>query len=126
MGYYSKIRVATTAEGYKAITGLGDVIESKSFKFIGGDAAPEIVELHGGDVVFGWDSLKWYEEYPEVAHFWETMRAADAEGVPWEFMRVGEYADDVEFRESDSSGDWMFGAAHAHLGIETKITVDIY
>ena len=62
-----------------------------------------------GNLLFAWDSIKWYEGYKEIDAFTEFMDHMDGESIEWEgnqsdgddhyrFVRVGEDSGDIEER----------------------------
>jgi len=60
------------------------------------------------------DDVKWYEGYPDVAAFDALLPALDDLGYSYEFIRVGEDQNDIEYRQSDDN--------HNYLGTTTSIT----
>lgn len=58
---------------------------------------PEIVRCHM--ILAQFESVKWYEGYPEVAA-WEELisEASDNEALCTEFVRIGEETDDIQVR----------------------------
>ena len=62
--------------------------------------------------VFEWESVKWYEGYPDIDkiedaidRFAELFDAKREEGMPdfsYEFVRIGENDDDTEVRQSSN------------------------
>jgi len=69
-------------------------------------------------LVFEEDAIKWYEDYPEIAECFSYLSESTcAPGfVSWEFIRVGEDADDVE--------EYYEGEVTGILGLERIITMN--
>ena len=63
MGYRSEVRIATTREGYDLMCDKVDSVSAgrTSYPLMGSDRQPEFFDEESGTVVFGWDSIKWYE-----------------------------------------------------------------
>lgn len=54
-----------------------------------------------GCVVFGWDYIKWYEGLlADVDNVADALNVIGECGFPYEFCRIGESWDDIEFRAS--------------------------
>lgn len=56
-------------------------------------------------VCFGWDWIKWYENYRDVSLVEEVLAQAETAGIPWQFFRSGEEYDDIENRNSENFYD---------------------
>lgn len=102
MGYRSEVKIATTREGYDALLEIMD-LKNKSgnveYPLIGSDIDPSYFEEEGGSVVFGWDSIKWYDGlYRSVDDVILALDEISAKEHPYEFCRIGESWDDIEFR----------------------------
>lgn len=100
MGYRSDVRIATTREGYNRICKRVDKLSEgrDGYPLIGMKRKPEFVEKGGDSVVFGWDWIKWYEGmYVDVTNVMTALAEIEADGLPYEFCRVGEEYDDIEF-----------------------------
>lgn len=95
MGYRSDVTISITKEGYSRLVSMCD--EAKvEHPLMSRDVLPDFVTLFEGCVVFGWDDIKWYEDFPEVKAVSEAVSALDEEGVPLRFVRVGEDPEDVD------------------------------
>lgn len=58
-------------------------------------------EESDGCVVFGWDYIKWYEGLlADVDNVADALNEINECGLPYEFCRIGESWDDIEFRAS--------------------------
>ena len=100
MGYRSDVRIATTREGYNRICKRVDKLSEgrDGYPLIGMKRKPEFVEKEGDSVVFGWDWIKWYEGmYADVTNVMTALAEIEADGLPYEFCRVGEEYNDIEF-----------------------------
>lgn len=131
MGYYSNVRFNTTKGGYEEfLAALPDEFkDSRKWGLFDEGGRPEVYEDYGSGVMFGWDSVKWYTDYPAsaggsdpFAEVKAVMAAFDEvldNGVhPIQYVRVGEDENDVEemgeySTDTEDLGCW--------LGTETRI-----
>ena len=112
MGYRSDVRVVTTLEGFENMQEIAfEIAEKKGvandmvlFPAAGED--PEVLFSHYDAqedyLCFGFDCVKWYDDYKDVALFMETLEVANERGIDWQFVRIGEYFEDVENLNSDN------------------------
>lgn len=113
MGYYSDVRVSTTQEGFAFLK------ENATGDLIGGYGYVEPVN-DGDGVVFGWDAVKWYSSFHEVAEFENLLAVMGDKGIPYEFLAVGEDG----ATDASSSGDWGSDKElKHHIGARTIIEV---
>lgn len=122
MGYRSEVKIATTREGYDALLKIMD-LKNKSkdveYPLIGSDIDPGYFEEEGGSVVFGWDDIKWYVGLLcDVTNVEEALGELDEQEIPYEFCRIGESWDDIEFR---TSGDNENLAIH----VEPSVAIEV-
>ena len=103
MSYRSSIFVTTTNNGFERMCALGNSIASDC-KFLGDGEEPHWVDETAEGTVFGWNWVKWYDSFDEVKHFDEILETTEAEGIPWQFVRIGESDEDVETRYSQANG----------------------
>lgn len=113
MGYRSNVRVMTTPEGFEKMQEIiWDMAEERGVVEEGSEYGKEFVlfpepwqdperffdvyDAQEEYLVFGFDDVKWYDCYSSVQLFMDMLEEADQEGIPWQFLRVGECADDVE------------------------------
>lgn len=100
MGYRSDVRIATTHEGYERVCKRVDELSEgrNTYPLIGTKRIPVFFEEQDGSVVFGWDWVKWYDGmYADVTNVTTALAEIESAGVPYEFCRVGEEYDDIEF-----------------------------
>lgn len=103
MGYRSDVRIATTHEGYERVCKRVDELSEgrNTYPLIGTKRAPEFFEEEDDSVVFGWDWIKWYDGmYTDVTNVMTALAEIEGAGLPYEFCRIGESWDDIEFRAS--------------------------
>ena len=97
MGYYSNVRAITTKKGYERFL---ELIYDDDRWFI--DNYPGFSRTEYDDtVLFGWNDVKWYEEYSEVDAVMGALEIIASDGHPFEYLRIGEELDDIEVREHD-------------------------
>ncbi len=100
MGYRSEVRIATTRVGYDRMCAHVDALSSGggTYPLIGTKLKPEFFEEQDGSVVFGWDWIKWYDGMiADVTNVTDALSEIADDGIPYEFCRVGEEYDDIEF-----------------------------
>lgn len=96
MGYRSEVKLITTKEGWSRI--------KKAVE----DATPEgawlvddtnIVPVCDGKYVLGeWSDIKWYDWGDNIiGTFMKELGKLDEVDIPYEFMRVGEDYEDIEY-----------------------------
>ena len=117
MGYRSKIRVVTTFEGFKAMREIAFEIAKKN-------GIPSVILLFpapgtekefydycatwGDCFCFGFDWIKWCDNYKYVSLFMDTLKVANERGINWQFIRVGGGSEDIENLSSDNFYDNNF------------------
>ena len=103
MGYYSDIYISTTNTGYARMRELAEEVPAgMPWQLLGCGAEPGWEDVAPEGTVFGWECMKWYPDFPEVRHIHSVLDRADAEGIPWQFIRIGEEPDDIEELCSDA------------------------
>ena len=99
MGYYSDVGLCLTATGMKVLDAALAALEPHA------ERTKNIHELLNsprdkreadGAVAWLWESLKWYDDYPDVA-FMENL-LQDLNEQDYLFIRIGESDDDTEYR----------------------------
>ena len=112
MGYCSQVRSIIYGEpdkvlafwtkhklaGNEALKSFADNI--KRYTVNAGDAGTAVIDLHG-------DDWKWYEEYEPVAAWHMLLDDATDYDLEYEFARVGESRDDVEYECSAGAMYWL-------------------
>lgn len=84
MGYRSQVIVAIKSKLYET--------EKDKVNKLTSDCDNKLVK--DGVVYFIWDSVKWYDTYPEVAEIQEFIANNEKSSA---FARVGEDINDIEF-----------------------------
>ena len=112
MDYYSKIRVVTTLEGFKAMREIAFEIAKKNsiprVTILFPDPETEEEEFYDYCATwkdcfcFGLDWIKWYDNYKYVSLFMDTLKVANERGIDWQFVRIGEEFEDIENISSDN------------------------
>lgn len=103
MGYRSEVKIATTREGYDQMCERVDALSKGlgTSPLMGSCRKPDFFEESDGCVVFGWDYIKWYEGLlADVDNVADALSVIGECGIPYEFCRIGESWDDIEFRAS--------------------------
>lgn len=122
MGYRSDVRIATTREGYERICRCVDELaqDSEIEQLIGTKVSPHHFEEYAGSVVFGWDFVKWYVGVlDDVTNVTKALSELATHGIPYEFCRIGENWDDVEYESCDENWDLA-------LHVEPESTFNIW
>lgn len=97
MGYRSSVALALTAKGAQAMKAAIATLDTETSLLVTdfiNYADKHAFEPESKAEAFLWDSVKWYEDYPEVNFFERLMRDLDDEDYC--FIRIGEYLDDTE------------------------------
>ncbi len=121
MGYRSEVKIATTREGYDLMCDRIDFISEglDSYPLMGRERKPDFFDEENGCVVFGWDDVKWYVGLLcDVTNVQEALGELDEQKIPYEFCRIGESWDDIEFR---TSGDNENLAIH----VEPSVAIEV-
>lgn len=115
MGYRSNVRVMTDLEGFEKMQDIiWELAKERNLKndvvlFPEHGQDPDVVfdyyDAQEDYLCFGYDWVKWYDNYQDVLLIMETLIKADEDGVKWQFMRIGEDYNDVESIESDNFYD---------------------
>lgn len=122
MGYRSEVRIATTREGYDLMCDRIDSISEghDSYPLMGSDREPEFFDEENGTVVFGWDNIKWYVGlFCDVTNVVKALGELDEQEIPYEFCRIGESWDDIEFTTSGENDELA-------LHIEPSVAIDVF
>lgn len=89
MGYRSEVRICLLKENFEE---LKERCSNLEYSLI------DTMDFENKDnktVVFGWDWIKWYNEFDEIAAI-ENYLFNLADDVPYSFVRIGEDRDDIE------------------------------
>ncbi|WP_165047562.1 MULTISPECIES: hypothetical protein [unclassified Adlercreutzia] len=121
MGYRSEVKIATTRKGYDQMCEYVDALSDglDTFPLMGSCCKPDFFEERDGCVVFGWDYIKWYEGLlADVSNVVDALSEIDECGLPYEFCRIGESWDDIEFQASRNNVELT-------LHVEPSVTIEI-
>jgi len=124
MGYRSTVRVSTTEEGYgKLVSALWrkNGLEGIPYPLvgIGWDGCERVFDYISHEengVIIGFDDIKWYDSYQEVAAFEAVLDELDDAGVPFCFVRLGEEDADIEERATGNAYDTDMPHVHSVAG----------
>lgn len=122
MGYRSEVRIATTREGYDLMCDRIDFISEghDSYPLMGSERQPEFFDEENGTVVFGWDNIKWYVGlFCDVTNVVKALGELYEQEIPYEFCRIGESWDDIEFTTSGENDELA-------LHIEPSVAIDVF
>lgn len=117
MGYRSNVRISTNRAGYKELfKSVSNSLNGDSFYDLFSTNGLDFYDEYKDSVIFGWDYVKWYEEYDEVSIVMDTLKRL-GDKYPFEFIRVGEDDNDVDHKRY---GD---GYPGRRLGTETETRI---
>ena len=122
MGYRSEVKIVTTHEGYEHLCKRIDEMgaNSETEQLLGTEIEPEYREDIDDCVVFGWDWIKWYDgDFEEVTNVSKALRELDDAKIPYQFCRIGENWDDIEFIDCSANGK-------PSVSIEPSVTIGVY
>ena len=115
MGYYSDVRVSTTRDGFEFLK------ENVTSDLFGGYGYVEERNDEKG-VVFGWDGVKWYSWFDEIAEFNNLLFVMADEEIPYEYLVLGEDGA-TEFETSDRLCSFEHSDLKVHVGVTHSIEV---
>ena len=121
MGYRSEVRIATTREGYDLMCKKVDTLSEglDCYPLMGSRREPEFFDEENGTVVFGWDNIKWYDGMlADVTNVVEALAEVAEQEIPYEFCRIGESWDDIEFTASGDNDELS-------IHVEPTVYIDI-
>ena len=124
MGYRSEVKIVTTREGYDQMCERVDTLSEGlgTSPLMGSCRKPDFFEESDGCVVFGWDYIKWYEGlFADVSNVADALSEIDECGLPYEFCRIGESWDDIEFRTSCNNDELALKWVLVNVGISAVI-----
>lgn len=116
MGYYSDIKLVTTAEGIEKLR--------KNLKAVDMDLeewADRLVCSNSTDAVLVvWEVCKWYSEFPEVEAFYDTLRQLKKADIPFRYVRVGENLEEGDVDTEYSDWNQKLPAIYPDAGITVE------
>lgn len=96
MGYRSDVRISTTKKGYET---LKNYCSGLNLEYDLMDGGKHYIDRQDDCyIAFGWESIKWYESYPEVQAIMIGLDSLEENGIPYIYARIGESIDDAEER----------------------------
>lgn len=98
MGYRSEVRICLLEENFEELKNICSNLKYNLMDDI------DFKSRDDESVVFGWDWVKWYEEFDEVAAIKNYLLNLD-DDVPYSFVRIGEERDDIETHENFCDGE---------------------
>ena len=75
-------------------------IENDSFTFVHSDADTDNYGIVDG-ILLEFEEWKWYESYPDIAMYESMFKLLDFTNTPYDFVRIGEDAGDIEQKTGD-------------------------
>lgn len=100
MSYRSDVRIITSKKGFNILKKFTDnYLKEKKFSY--GNLLDDCEIFHGNDYFkyFGWDSIKWYDDfkgYEDVTAIMEGLKYLRENNFSLRFSRIGESYDDYE------------------------------
>lgn len=105
MGYISDVRIITTNKGFEKMReSVNSKLSNTDYNLL---KEVCIGTFQQGEryTVVGWNCIKWYNEYKEVAAIEEALAELDDAEIPYKFARLGEEFGDISFRDGMGE-DW--------------------
>lgn len=101
-GYRSEVKVCMRKSDYEELKGRLEVTgDNDTLDLFKEDTFCDFNYQELGDVVvFGWNWIKWYGEYKEVAFIENFLNEIEEQGHPYQFVRIGEESGDIEILRS--------------------------
>lgn len=97
MGYYSEVKLSTTKKGWEVIR--EHIKDKTSDTYVLNNASIETYRA-GAYVLVSFESIKWYENYPQfsdVKAFMEGLSLLEEQKIPFAYARAGEEPGDVDY-----------------------------
>lgn len=111
MGYNSKIRIVTTKGGFdKLYQHSKEKLKDSYHKNLLDSLDIKRISSEDENVLlFGWDWLKWYEEFDSVKAIMEGLKLLEDEDIPYHYIRIGESEGDVEeiLHDAEDTLPWL-------------------
>lgn len=118
MGYYSNIKLVTTARG---IEKLRENLKSADTDLE--EWADRLVCSNSTDAVLAvWENCKWYSEFPEVVAFYDTLRQLKKANISYHYVRVGENLEEGDVDTEYSDWNRKLPAIYSDAGITINTT----
>lgn len=122
MGYRNDVRICMKEENYYTLIERARKEGLAELNYLLDENSMETKHYEDGTVVFGWDWIKWEDDFEDV---WFVMNFLDemaTEGYPYAFVRLGEDMGDTEeiFSDGDDGEDY---SCHK-IGITREIFVE--
>lgn len=108
MGHKSKVRIATTREGYDLMCDRVDFISGglPGDPLMGSTRQPDVFEEKNGCVLFGWNDIDWCVGlYCNVTNVVEALNELDEQEIPYEYYSINKSLDVFEFYASGKTPD---------------------
>lgn len=121
MGYRSDVKLITTKAGWERIQREVRQAAPDNWEYVVG--SEHATPLLGGKyVLVEHESIKWYDNFPEVSAFMRELKRFDAEHIPYSFMRIGEdWGDNQYLYERDWESDKYDDIPHLSLHCEIEV-----
>lgn len=133
MGYYSNVKFSTTEAGYEEFLSYipDEFKDPAKWGLFGRDGVPEVYDVVGDSVIFGWDSVKWYldwgtrtdgsDPFADVKAVMDAFnKVVDNDLNPIWYVRTGEEYMDVEESGNSCAAN---GDLPRYIGIENSIYI---
>lgn len=75
-------------------------IENDNFTFVHSDADTDNFSVIDG-IILEFKEWKWYESYRDIAMYQSMFRLLENANIPYDFVRIGEDAKDIEQKTGD-------------------------
>lgn len=85
MSFKTNVRIQTNTEGFSILKDILDNVENSSIKIL--DYLNEDTE---GEVIFGWDWVKWYSSYPIPIAFNKAFNDFEKKDIPYKIVLINE------------------------------------
>ena len=123
MGYRNDVRICMSEDNFYTLIEQGRKEGFADHNYLLDENAMKICKKKDGIVVFGWDWIKWEEDFRDVEFVMNFLDNMREEGYPFQFVRIGEDLDDNEemWYRGPNDDDYRCDV----IGISREIYVDI-
>ena len=94
MGYYSEVALVLAPSAVNKLKQAVAKVDEKSEKLNFVNYPDKHLTDYDGNELYYWESVKWYEDFPETQFMEEFMDSLDPE--EYRFLRVGESEGDTD------------------------------
>ena len=98
MGYYNDVRICMKQDNFYIMIEQARPKGFTEHNYMLDETKMNITKFKDGTVIFGWNDIKWEEDFTDVAFVLEFLDRMREEGHPYAFVRIGyDLSDNEEY-----------------------------